>query len=348
MFFFWYAMQAIRIESFGGPERLVLRELPDPAIGPGQVRIAVRAAGVNFADLMMRMGLYPEAPPRPFTPGYEVAGTVAEIGPGVTRVRVGDRVIAGTRFGGYATMAVSSEDKVLTLPDELSFAEGAAIPVNYLTAWIALHGMARIGRGERVLIHNAAGGVGLAAVQLARRLDCEIFGTAGSPEKLAYLAEHGVAHPIAYRTTDFAAEVLRITAERGVDLILDPIGGETTRRGFRVLTAGGRMVLYGVSTMVEGRTRNLFKVLWEMVTQPRFSAVRLLNANRGVFGLNVLKLWDDDGVLNTALAGIVAGVKEGWLRPRVHQTFPLREAGRAHESLQDRKNIGKIVLVVEP
>ncbi len=228
-------MKAVRIETFGGPETMVVRELPDPAVGPGLVKIAVRAAGVNFADVVMRMGLYPEAPRKPFVPGYEVAGTVSEVGAGVTRFRAGDRVMAGTRFGGYASVAITTESKVVPMPDGLSFTDGAAIPVNYITAWVAIHSMGRVAKGEKALVHNAAGGVGLASVLLLGRVGCEIFGTAGSEEKLRFLAEHGVAHPINYRTHDFAAEVNRITGGQGVDFIMDPIGGDTTKRGFRLL-----------------------------------------------------------------------------------------------------------------
>ncbi len=337
-------MKAVRIETRGGPEILVVREIPDPVCGPGQVKIAVKAAGVNFADVVMRMGMYPDAPPKPYSPGYEVAGTVLEIGAGVSRVKPGDRVMAGTRFGGYATVAVTEESKVLALPDSMTFVEGAAIPVNYITAWVAMISMARMQKGDRILIHNAAGGVGLAAVQLARRSGAEIFGTAGSDTKLQFLREHGVAHAINYRTQDFAEEVRRITSGAGVDLILDPIGGETTKKGYALLRMSGRLVIFGVSSMVTGRTVDLLRVGWEMLTLPRWNAVGLMNANKGVFGLNALKLWDEEAVLGPVVAGIVAGVQEGWLRAHVDRTFPYDQAGKAHEHLQDRKNIGKVVL----
>src|SRR5919108_142697 len=209
-------MRAVVLTGHGGPEVLRVRERPDPQVGPGEVRIAVRAAGINFADTMARVGLYPDAPKPPCVLGYEVAGEVESVGEGVASVKPGDRVVAGVRFGGHAEMVSVSEDQVLPLPDRLSFEQGAAVPVNYATAYCALIVMAGLKPDEGALIHAAAGGVGTAAVQIARHHGAEVFGTA-SASKHDAIRELGVAHAIDYRTQDFEQEVMRITDETGID-----------------------------------------------------------------------------------------------------------------------------------
>src|SRR6476469_9129657 len=188
-------MRAVVITKHGGPGVLQVQEMDDPVLGPGQVRIDVAAAGINFADVMARMGLYPDAPKPPCVVGYEVAGTILELGEGVEGLMPGQRVLAGTQFGGYASQVVVSAEDVVALPDELSFEQGAAIPVNYGTAWAALLGYGSLRRGERVLVHSAGGGVGIAATQIAKRHGAEVYGTA-SPGKHARILELGVDHAI--------------------------------------------------------------------------------------------------------------------------------------------------------
>ncbi len=220
-------MRAVVITRHGEPEVLRVEQRPDPPVGPGEVRVAVRAAGINFADLMARAGVYPDAPSPPCVVGYEVAGEVESVAPGVESRAVGDRVIAGTRFGGYAELVSVPEDQVIPLPDSLSFEQGAAFPVNYGTAYAALVIMGGLKRGERLLIHAAAGGVGIAATQLARQIGAEVFGTASASKHEAIRAQ-GVDHPIDYRNADFAAEAMRITGGIGLDLIIDASRPEST------------------------------------------------------------------------------------------------------------------------
>jgi NADPH:quinone reductase-like Zn-dependent oxidoreductase len=198
----------------GGPEVLKVQERPDPPVGPGEVRIAVKAAGINFADTLARTGLYPDSPKVPCVVGYEVAGEVESVGDGVESVRPGDRVLAGTRFNGQAELVTVSENMVYGLPEQLSFEEGAAFPVNYATAQAGLVVMGGLKRGERVLIRAAAGGVGISATQIAKRIGAEVFGTA-SPSKHAAIREQGVDHAIDYRSQEFAEEVRRLTGGRG-------------------------------------------------------------------------------------------------------------------------------------
>src|SRR5438309_7450717 len=224
-----------------------MREAPDPQPGPGEVRIRVRAAGVNFADLMARRGLYPDAPPLPFVPGYEVAGEVDAGDPG----RIGQRVIALTRFGGYSDFVVVPSRRAIEMPSNLSFSQAAAIPVVWLTAWHMLVELCNVRRGQRVLVHAAAGGVGTAALQICRRIGDEVIGTA-SASKHARLREMGLSHAIDYRTQDFEVEVKRITGGRGVHIVLDAVGGASIKKGWRCLAATGKLVVFGASSLMRG------------------------------------------------------------------------------------------------
>src|ERR1051325_10569202 len=276
-------MRQVVIARHGGPEVMEVREAPDPTPGDGEVRIRVRAAGVNFADILARIGLYPDAPKPPVVVGYEVAGIVDATGPGTPRFHPGDRVVALTRFRGYSTHVVAPVDFVFPLPDRLSDAEGAALPVNYLTALIALYRMANISAGETVLIHGAGGGVGIAATQLARLRRANIIGTASAAKHDA-LRAFGVAHAIDYRTSDVAREVRRLTNDRGVDVVLDPIGGRSFATSYRLLAPLGRLVIYGVSAVAGGERRSWWRAARTIVQMPTFKPLALLNQNRGVFG----------------------------------------------------------------
>src|SRR4029077_9693540 len=203
-------MRAVVITEHGGPEGLHAQEKPDPAVGPGEEGIGVKASGITVAERMARVGLYPEAPKPPCTVGYEVAGDVESVGEGVQDVKAGDKVMAGTRFGGQASMVTVPADQAIPLPDGWSYEQGAAFPVNYATSYVALVMMGVLRQGERVLIHAAAGGVGISAIQIARSRNAEIFGTA-SASKHDAIREQGVQHAIDYRTQDFEKEIRRIT-----------------------------------------------------------------------------------------------------------------------------------------
>jgi NADPH:quinone reductase-like Zn-dependent oxidoreductase len=335
-------MHQVVITRHGGPEVLALREAPTPEPGPGELRIAVRAAGVNFADVLARLGLYPDAPRPPVVVGYEVSGVVEAVGPDVTRVHVGDRVLALTRFGGYATHVVASEGFTFALPRRLSDAEAAALPVNYLTAMLALYRMANIAAGETVLVHGAGGGVGIAAVQLARLRRATIIGTA-SVSKHEALRAFGVDHLID-RRADVVREVRRITHGRGADVILDPIGGKSFADSYRLLAPLGRLVIYGVSTLAPGERRRWWRVAQGLLQMPTFKPLSLMNRNRGVFGLNLGHLWDERRQLGAAMQALLEDVDAGRLRPIVARTFPLERAADAHRFLQQRANVGKVVL----
>jgi NADPH:quinone reductase-like Zn-dependent oxidoreductase len=320
-----------------------MRELPDPVAGDGELRVAVRAAGVNFADVLARLGLYPDAPKPPLVVGYEVSGVVDQVGRGVTAHAVGDRVLALTRFGGYADRVVVPAEFAFPVPPSIDDATAAAIPVNYVTALIALYRMANVAAGETVLVHGAGGGVGIAATQLAKLRGATVIGTASAAKHDAIRA-FGVDHAIDYRTADVVADVRRLTNGRGVDVVLDPIGGRSFADSYRLLAPLGRLIAYGVSSLATGERRSLWRALTTIVTMPRFNPLSLMNRNRGVFGLNVGHLWSERERLVDGMTLLLDEVGAGRLRPIVARTFPLERAADAHRFMQSRSNIGKIVL----
>ena len=341
-------MKTVVITRHGGPEVLRVEDRPEPAVRPGEVRITVRAAGINFADLMARSGIYPDAPSPPCVVGYEVAGEVESVGEGVDSYSVGDRVLAGTRFGGYAELVSVPADQVLPLPDALGFEQGAAFPVNYATAYAALVIMGGLKSGERLLIHAAAGGVGIAATQVAKGIGAEIFGTASASKHDAIRAQ-GVAHPIDYRNLDFAEEAMRITGGVGLDLIIDAVGPSSFRKDYAILRPGGRLVMYGLSEAQTGDRRDVAAVLrslarMPLATMPWWKSLQVMNENKGVFGLNMLKWWDAEG-LDRVLEPLSGGLAAGEFDPVVAESFPFERAADAHRFIAERRNIGKVVLV---
>jgi len=341
-------MRAVVLTGTGGPEVLQVQERPDPVVGPGEVRVAVRAAGINFADTLARVGLYPDAPKTPCVLGYEVAGEVETVGEGVSDWKLGDRVVAGTRFGGQAELVTVPASQALPLPDRLSFEQGAAFPVNYGTAYAALILMGSLRKGDRVLIHAAGGGVGISATQIARNVGAEIFGTA-SPGKHEAIRAQGVDHAIDYRNQDFETEVMRITDGEGVDLIMDALGPTSFRKDYRLLRSGGRLVMYGLSENSDNGVRNIPATLKSMATMPLatmpwWKSLFLMNENKGVFGLNMLSWWDREGNLDRVTEPLMADLEAGRLEPVVAEAFPFDRAGAAHEFIAQRRNVGKVVL----
>lgn len=341
-------MKAVVLTGTGGYDVLQAQERPDPPVGPGEVRIAVKAAGINFADTMARVGLYPDAPKPPCVLGYEVAGVIESVGEGASERQVGERVVAGTRFGGQAELVTVSQDQALPLPDELSFEQGAAFPVNYGTAYAALIVMGSLRQGDRVLIHAAAGGVGISATQIARNVGAEIVGTA-SPSKHEAIRAQGVDHPIDYRSLDFEAETMRITDGEGVDLIIDALGPTSFRKDYRLLRPGGRLVMFGLSEGSSDGKRNIPAMLKSLArmptaTMPWWKSLMIMNENKGVFGLNMLKWWDAEGNLDRVVEPLMSDLEEGRLKPVVAEAFPFERAGDAHKFIAERRNVGKVVL----
>ena len=321
-----------------------MREGPDPTPREGEVRIAVRAAGVNFADILARLGLYPDAPPPPVVVGYEVSGYVDAVGPGTTTRHVGDHVFALTRFGGYSSAVIVPAALTFPVPADVSDAEAAAVPVNYLTALLALYRMANVAAHETVLIHGAGGGVGIAATQLARLRRARIIGTA-SVAKHDAVRSLGVDHVVDYGRPDFADEIRRLTDGRGADVILDPIGGRSFRTSYSLLAPLGRLVVYGVSSIASGERRRWWHAAATMMRMPVFRPLSLMNNNRAVIGLNLGHLWGERQQLQGAMELLVGELAAGRIKPVVAKTFPLDRAPDAHRFIQSRSNIGKVVLM---
>ncbi len=337
-------MRQVWIPKTGGPDVLEVREAADPTPGLGEVRIRVAASGVNFADLMARVGLYPDAPPLPAVVGYEVAGTIDAVGAGVTRLKVGDRALSLTRFGGYTDTLIAPEGQVQPIPDMLTFEKAAAIPVNYLTAWLMLVKLGAVAKGDTVLVHAVAGGVGQAALQICKHRGATVIGTA-SGSKHARLKELGVSECIDYTKVDFAEEVKRITGGRGVDIALDAVGGASFKKSYRALGPMGRLYLFGVSSFAPGDRRSIFSALSGLLSMPRFGPIGLMNDNKGVMGVNLGHLWDRAAELSAMLVEIGELVSQGHLDPVVDSTYPFADAAKAHARLHSRQSFGKVLLV---
>jgi len=334
-------MRSVWITRTGPPEVLEVRESPDPTPAAGEVLVRTRAAGINFADVMARLGLYPDAPKLPCVVGYEVAGTVERVGSGVTGVKSGDRVVALTRFGGYTEAIAVPEAQVFPMPAAMSFEEAAAVPVNYLTAVLMLRHFGNVRQGDRVLVHAAAGGVGMAAIQLCRIAGAEVIGTA-SASKHATLRDAGVAHTIDYRTHDFEQEVKRITGGRGVDIVLDATGA--FGKSYRTLAPLGRLVCFGLSGAATGLVPSRLAALGRIVRLPWFHPIKLMNDNKAVIGVNLGHLWDRIELLRGEMLGLLADYDAGRIAPVVGKTFPLVQAADAHRFIQERQNVGKVLL----
>jgi len=336
-------MRALTIPRYGPPEVLEVREVPDPVPGAGQLCIRVQRAGLNFADVSARVGLYPDAPPPPMVMGYEVAGTVHSVGPDVAGPAPGTPVMAMTHFGGQATHAVAQAAYTLPIPAGMSMDQAAALPVNWLTAQHMLHRVANLQPGRTLLVHMAAGGVGLAAIALARAVGgVTIFGTA-SASKHAVLREAGVDHPIDYRTQDYVAEVKRLTHGRGVDLILDALGGPEWERNDSLLAPAGHLICFGWANATSGERRNLLHVAGGLLTMKRWNALQLMTKNRSVSGVNVGHLWNEPQLMRASLDAVMARWLEGKVHSHIDAVFPLTEGAAAHRRMHQRKNVGKIL-----
>jgi NADPH:quinone reductase-like Zn-dependent oxidoreductase len=337
---------AVRIERHGPPEALVERQIPLRNSGPKEVLLRVDAAGVNFADLVMRAGLYGTVPPRPYSPGFEVAGELVEVGAEVEGWRKGARAIALLRHGGYARHVLVGEHQLFPYPHTLTPVEAAAIPVVFLTAWICLFEAGSARAGETVLVLGAGGGVGTAAVQLAVRRGLRVVGTAGDQRKRTYVIEALGADACFDSRSDWETDVRQLVGERGIDIALDPVGGSATAACRRLLAPLGRLVFYGLSEAIPGRRRNWLRAALAWLRTPRIHPLSLIEPNIGVFGVHLLHLGAKELMLGTTLEEIHRGIAAGELRPVIDRVFPLTRDGAvdAHRYLHARHNLGKVVL----
>jgi NADPH:quinone reductase-like Zn-dependent oxidoreductase len=343
-------MRTMVVRRYGRPEVFEAQQAPDPQPKPGEVVIRVKAIGVNFADLLQRMGVYPGTPKPPFVPGIEIAGVVEKVAEGGKSgdgepVRPGDAVAAFTSYNAYAEWAAVPARQVYRLPPGMPFEDAAAIPVNYVTAYHSMFAMGNLLAGDRILIHGAAGGVGIAAVQLARARGIEIFGTAG-PSKQEYLRKIGVSHAIDYTKSDFV-QVVRKFAPDGIEMVMDPIGGRSFSRSFKCLGSTGRLVIYGFSAAVgSGGKRSLGRGLAALLQTPRFHPLKLMAENVSVIGVNLAKMQLRGALVRSEMADIFRMYGAGQIKPVIGKSFPLADAAAAHSYIHDRKNIGKVVLLV--
>jgi NADPH:quinone reductase-like Zn-dependent oxidoreductase len=339
-------MRQVWITKAGPPEVLQVREAADPEPKAGEVRIRVRAAGINFADLMARVGLYPDAPKIPCVVGYEVAGVIDAVGAQVDdapKHAVGDRVFGMPRFGGYTDTLVIPQKQAFRMPDAMSFEEAAAMPVVYLTAFHMMMYTGNLRKKSSVLIHSAAGGVGLAAIELAKTQDCVIFGIA-SESKHAFLREMGVHHTIG-NDDDYSAIVREKTNGRGVDLVLDPVGGKSFGDGYDLLAPAGRLVCFGLSAAAAGKKRNLIHAAGQLLRVRSYKPTKLMDDNKSVQGVNMGHLFGELDMLAEEFGSLVALFEAGKIKPHVDKTFKFEDAPAAHHYLHDRKAKGKVLLV---
>jgi len=339
-------MRQIVNTTNGSYDVLEVQEVPDLQPANDELLVQVKASGLNFADILARKGQYPDGPDKPCVMGYEVSGVVTEVGSKIDNAWVGKEVVAITRFGGQAEQVLVKENQLHEKPERLSFEEAATLPVNYLTAWVLIVVMGGLRENESVLIHNAGGGMGLAQLDIAKHIGASMFGTA-SPGKHIFLKDRGLDHAIDYRNKDWTSELMKLTDDRGVELITDPLGGKHWKKSYKALRSTGRLGMFGISTASSdsGRIQATFNLLKTVIGMPIYHPLPLLDKNRGVFGVNLGHLWHEGDKAQLWMKEILKGVEEGWINPHVDTTFSFAEAGDAHRYIEERKNIGKVILV---
>ncbi len=330
-------MKAIVLKRYGAArEAFAIEERPTPAPGEGQVRIAVEAFGLNYADVPARQGTYLDAPPIPCVIGYEVVGHVDALGAGATGIEIGQRVAALTRFGGYATVAVTDARAVVRIPPDMDVGVAVALPTQGGTAYFCAEEMVRLHPGDHVLVQAAAGGVGTLLVQLCKRRGCVVYGTASSDEKLDYLRSLGVDHPINYRREDFADAVRRIRGSAGLDVIFDSLGGSSVRKGLALLGGGGRLVGLGAAEREAGSLQKLRDVV---------HPIPLLMQSKGFIGVNMLRIADQrPETLLRVLRAVTDLTLKGEITPTIGGRFRAEQIAEAHDLLGGRGSTGKIVV----
>ncbi|MFT4834769.1 MAG: NADPH:quinone reductase-like Zn-dependent oxidoreductase [Marinoscillum sp.] len=321
-----------------------LQQQPDPRMGPTDVLIRSEGFGLNFADVMARLGIYKDCPPLPAVIGYENVGRISAVGSEVKEFAVGDRVLAFTRFGGYADTVVSPTEAIVKIADSLSVGEATALATQYITAYFALEETVHLYEGDHALVHAAAGGVGTALVQMLKNKGCVVFGTAGSEEKLSYLKSIGVDYPINYRSKDYEAEIKGLGFGKKLDATFNPVGGDYVKKDFRLLNAGGTVVIYGASKLTEARG-NPFKIIKLLFGFGFWSPIKFVSSSKSMVGINMLRIADFKPVaFQRALKAVVAMSESGAIKPTVGKEFKYTELAEAHEYLEGRQSIGKVAI----
>lgn len=336
--------QAFYLIRNGPAEKaFALRDLPPSTLNDHEVRISVEGFGLNFADVMARLGQYRECPPLPTVIGYEIVGHITESGSATSGLAIGQRVLAFTRFGGYAEEVVTDQRGVVPIPDDWDLGFATALGTQYATAWYSAHYVTQLHPGERVLIQAAAGGVGTALVQIAKHFGCEVFGTAGSSTKLDYLRQLGVDHPINYRKEPFDTAIRKIIGADRLDVVFDPIGGITSKKGFKLLSSGGRMVLYGAASLT-GKSSLLSKLRFALQFG-FFHPIQLMMRSKSIIGVNMLKVGDyRPQALHQVMQEVISHARKGILQPQATAIFPSTELAQAHTALEKRQTLGKVAI----
>ena len=333
------------ITKAGGLSAITCQPMRIPEPGPREVRVKVAYAGINFADLLKRMGFYNPRPPFPFTPGYEASGVVDAMGAEVDGFEIGQHVVVAGSDGLQASHVISPPERVLPIPNGITLQKAASTPVTYLTAHHMLHYLGNLKPDDSVLIHGGGGGVGTAALQLCRWAGIEKVWATASASKHRVIERYG-ARPIDRHNEDFLSIIKKETNGRGVDHVLDPIGGNHLKRSLSCLSEGGRLYTYGLSAAAPSSKRSLLKALLALRKRPKFDPLRLMNRNRGVFGVH-MGTWTDETVMRTQLKRIVDGIQDGHLDPIVDRVFDAEDVREAHQYIHDAKNIGKVLLKFE-
>ncbi len=338
-------MKALYIVQNGSAEKsFEIRETPKPVPNPGEVLVKVEAFGLNFADVMARKGMYKDAPPIPFVPGYDVCGTVERVSANITHLKEGDRVTALTRFGGYAEYALTDGRAATKISKDMNVAEATALTTQYCTAYYAAAYVVNLFAGDKVLIHSAAGGVGTALMQYARHKGCEIFATTGSQSKVELLKNAGAAHVINTSTTAFDEYIQEATKGEGVDVIFDAVGASFIRKGIASLAAGGRIVCYGAADM--SGSSNVFSQLVKGIQFGIYHPAVFMMSSKSLIGVNMLKIADHKPlVLQHCLQEVVKLYDAGVFKPQVGKVFKVSEIAEAHQYLEGRQSTGKVACV---
>lgn len=321
-----------------------LQERPTPVPEKGEVLIASEGFGLNFADIMARLGLYKDCPPLPAVIGYENVGRIKALGEGVTEFEVGDRVLAFTRFGGYADHVISPTMAVAKIPETLSLGEATALATQYITAYYAAEEATNFYKGDHVLIHAAAGGVGTALIQLLKQKGCILFGTAGSADKLEYLRQQGVDYPINYREVDYQQAITDLGFAKKLDGTFNPIGGDYVKKDFALLNSGGRVMLYGASKQTEAMG-NPIKLIQLVLGFGFWSPIKFVSTSKSIIGINMLRVADDKpSAFRRCLHAVIHLAETGTIHPFAGKEFPASELANAHDFLAGRQSIGKVAV----
>ena len=341
-------VQKVVVHKAGSYNRLIMEHHPLPAVGSEDVLVAVQAIGINYADVVVRMGLYASAKEYvgwPITPGFEFSGTVQSVGTNVQNHTVGDRVFGVTRFGGYASHIAVPQHQLFPIPESMSMEEAAGFPAVFLTAYFALHELAHPRAGESLLIHSAAGGGGSSLVQLGKAAGCRVVGVVGASHKVPHVEALG-ADVIIDKSTEALWPAAEKAASDGYQVVADANGVATLKESYNHLAPTGRLVVYGFHTMMpkKGGRPNWFKLAWDYLRTPRFNPLDMTNDNKSVLAFNLSYLFEQSSVLERGMTDLLSMVNEGEIHAPGVTTYPFAEVAKAHQDLESGQTTGKLIL----